>query len=367
MQVVVVNDRPKSHLTVAHWGGLIAYLITICIVIAAQQHRIAPAVMPLAVFLSNLGNEMFIALGFLVLIIVAIKIHSKEDLKLAVWTFVLVTVVVHAMKQIYGYWLHRPSGGHGGFPSGHSATSFALAFLLSERFPKLSFLWYSIAVGISASRVMIGAHYPYQVFVGALVGCCLAIYLNEQVHPNTRLEDAARRWHWLIMSVPLVTAIMSFSYECESGALLLPGTAVFFILGMVLRVWARRHTDLAKSDGMMLCTSGPYSILRHPAYLGNILICIGVTFSTEVLWLIPLTILFGIAVYGMAARSEERDLMNRCGDDYEVYAQKVRRWLPSRKLSVTRKISPAGWGYALKRELPLLLLLVPACIKELIS
>ncbi|MEN6520249.1 MAG: phosphatase PAP2 family protein [Armatimonadota bacterium] len=367
MQVIVVEDRPKPHSTVAHWGGLIAFLITIFVVITTQQHRIAPAVMILAAFLSNLGNELFIALGFLALIVVAIRNHCKKDLKLAIWTFVLVTVVVHAMKKIYGYWLNRPSGGHGGFPSGHAATSFALAFLLSARFPKLSYLWYSIAIGISASRVMIGAHYPYQVFVGALVGCCLALYLNERAHPDTRLEDSARRCHWLIMSVPLITAILSFSYESENDALLLPGTMIFFIAGLMLRVWARRHTNIAKSNGLALCTSGPYSILRHPVYLGNILLCIGLNISTEVIWLLPLTILFGIAVYGMAARSEERELMSRYGEDYESYTQRVRKWLPNRILVFPRKFSAAGWSYALKRELPLLLLIVPACIKELIS
>jgi undecaprenyl-diphosphatase len=71
-------------------------------------------------------------------------------------------------------WIHLPAGCGGmyGFCSSHAANSFAIAvgyyLLTKNKFAGLALiLWASL---ISYSRIYLGAHYPLDVFVGALVG-----------------------------------------------------------------------------------------------------------------------------------------------------------------------------------------------------
>jgi undecaprenyl-diphosphatase len=63
------------------------------------------------------------------------------------------------------------------FPSGHAATSFAGAALLSRYLPGRWPVLYLLAVGIAFSRVYIGVHYPADVVGGAILGLLTAIAL----------------------------------------------------------------------------------------------------------------------------------------------------------------------------------------------
>jgi undecaprenyl-diphosphatase len=60
------------------------------------------------------------------------------------------------------------------FPSGHSAAAFGGAWLLTRHYPRLAALWYLIASLVGFSRIYLGAHYPGDVFSGALAGTAIA-------------------------------------------------------------------------------------------------------------------------------------------------------------------------------------------------
>jgi membrane-associated phospholipid phosphatase len=76
--------------------------------------------------------------------------------------------------------LPRPTGRPHGFPSGHTMFAVALAVLLYRRYPRWAPLWFALAAAIGWSRVDINAHYPYQVFFGAIFGLALGFFVTRQ-------------------------------------------------------------------------------------------------------------------------------------------------------------------------------------------
>ena len=68
------------------------------------------------------------------------------------------------------------------FPSGHSASAFAGALLLSLHVPYLAPVFYAIAAIVALSRIYLGVHYPSDVVVGAAAGTVLAVVYRTLLH-----------------------------------------------------------------------------------------------------------------------------------------------------------------------------------------
>jgi undecaprenyl-diphosphatase len=80
--------------------------------------------------------------------------------------------------------VHPPTDG--AFPSGHAATSFAAATVLSVARPRWAPAFYLLALAIGFSRVYVGVHYPLDIVGGAVLGIAVATALRWLVASRRR-------------------------------------------------------------------------------------------------------------------------------------------------------------------------------------
>jgi undecaprenyl-diphosphatase len=76
------------------------------------------------------------------------------------------------------------------FPSGHSATGFACAYVLSRAAPRLTIPFFLLAALIAFSRNYVGVHYPLDVVAGALIGLAVARALRWLLEALQRSRPA---------------------------------------------------------------------------------------------------------------------------------------------------------------------------------
>lgn len=74
-----------------------------------------------------------------------------------------------------------------GFPSGHTAITFAAATFLADRYPKLKPLAVAAGLGVVVARIASGAHRPSEVLAGAAVG----MFAARHVELHSKILSAA--------------------------------------------------------------------------------------------------------------------------------------------------------------------------------
>jgi protein-S-isoprenylcysteine O-methyltransferase Ste14 len=140
---------------------------------------------------------------------------------------------------------------------------------------------------------------------------CIFLFMAFTVHPNIFLGSST--WDRLLVGFGAAVAI--------AGQIVRFVTIGFQYIhrgGKNGQVYANR-----------LVSGGVYGIVRNPMYLGNALIAIGMTIYMGAPQAIFIVIPFFLFVYQAIIFAEEEYLRNKFGAEYDEYAARVNRFVPS--------------------------------------
>ena len=106
--------------------------------------------------------------------------------------------------------------------------------------------------------------------------------------------------------------------------------------GEFLRFWG---VSIAGSEtrttgpvgGTFLITRGPFSFVRNPLYLGNMMMYVGVGIMSNALfpWLALAALCYFFWQYSQIVSLEEEYLATAFGDEYQRYSRSVPRFMPT--------------------------------------
>jgi len=134
-------------------------------------------------------------------------------------------------------------------------------------------------------------------------------------------------------------------------------------VGMLIRLWASGHVKKNKE----LATDGPYAYVRHPLYVGNILLLAGFCIASQLWWSVPVMLAFLWFYYPTAISYEDRKLRKLFGEQWEAWAADTHALIPRFK---GRGFRFGGWS--LRQSLvsngePLIIAYVIYCAWHLVA
>ena len=118
-----------------------------------------------------------------------------------------------------------------------------------------------------------------------------------------------------------------------------PGAAVT-ILGEWLRLWAAGHLRKNKQ----LTTTGPYSYVKNPLYIGTLLITLGYSAMAMNVWIMVAGFVWFFIYYAPYKKKQENEkLIGSFGDAWKVYDDAVPDYLPRFTPYPDRGTTPWSW------------------------
>jgi protein-S-isoprenylcysteine O-methyltransferase Ste14 len=163
-----------------------------------------------------------------------------------------------------------------------------------------------------------------------------------------------------LLAFPLVLlAMRSFRYPfgshfqdtlwdlCSLGISFLGLAFRGLTIGFVPPGTSGRNTKCQKASE--LNTTGAYSLVRHPLYLGNFVIVLGITLFVRNFWFSMVAVLGFVLYYERIIAAEESFLMEKFGGEFTNWARRTPLILPSFR-NYRPPDRPFDWRMVMRRE-----------------
>jgi protein-S-isoprenylcysteine O-methyltransferase Ste14 len=203
--------------------------------------------------------------------------------------------------------------------------------------------------GAIATRPYFDMHRPGLLLLALMLGWVsmeIAELVRGRRSPHWRdraARNIAPRGCWLTLALGAI-AINGGDYLAPPfipAAAIRPGAGSFAVgillvlAGVAVRGWSFRalgcryfNHAVKVSPDQQLVTSGPYRLLRHPGFAGNMLICIGSGLAAANWVAVAAATLFPLAVVIWRTKVEEAAMLAVLGERYRLYAAGHKRLVP---------------------------------------
>jgi protein-S-isoprenylcysteine O-methyltransferase Ste14 len=121
----------------------------------------------------------------------------------------------------------------------------------------------------------------------------------------------------------LVAACAHFA-QPDSGTVL--AGLLIAAAGQIFRIYAAGFIFKNKA----LAKVGPYALVRHPLYLGNVLILLGFTLACANLYVVVAVVVFFLVWYPAAIAYEDQKLERIFGEQWHEWSKDIRALVPGR-------------------------------------
>jgi len=186
-------------------------------------------------------------------------------------------------------------------------------------------------------------------------------------------EELEKQGVWLFryrgtlpLVILLVGALMYVITRAGAGSFVLSGSPfeVYFdlaclvisLVGLGVRIYTVGHTppntsgrNVKEQVAEKLNTTGIYSTVRHPLYLGNFLMWLGPALFTGHFWFVAVFCFFYWVYYERIMFAEEQFLRRKFQDRYTTWAESVPAFIPSLSRFMKPEVS-FNWKKVIREE-----------------
>lgn len=169
---------------------------------------------------------------------------------------------------------------------------------------------------------------------------------------SLRYHEASRQW-FAVLFVLLV------SWLGDTNLTLLYAGAAVAAVGELIRMWASGHVKKNKE----LATNGPYAYVRHPLYVGNILILVGYSVASNMWWSFVLMAFLLWFYYPPAISYEDNKLKKIFGEQWTEWSQNIHALIPT--FSSKSGSASSDWSFEqslMKNGEPVIAIYLLACL-----
>ena len=165
---------------------------------------------------------------------------------------------------------------------------------------------------------------------------------TSDLPPSTGLARVVRelRYHEASRQVLAIVLVVVFTLAATPIAELVYVGAPVALLGTLIRL----HASGFVMKNKVLATIGPYALVRHPLYTGNLLLVGGFAVASSQWWAVPLSIAFFLFYYPTAIEYEDRKLHQIFGAEWESWSRNTPALVP--KLSNANRLFTGHWSFA---------------------